>query len=262
MNVHTFNKLKQQGRKISMVTCYDHWSARILNDSDVDCLLVGDSLAVVMHGYDSTVHATVDMMAMHVRAVAKGAPEKFIIADMPFLSCSRGMDKGLDAVQALMTAGANAVKIEGDTHQVELIERIVEAGVPVMGHIGLTPQSIHGLGGHRVQGKGEDDAGRLVKGAKALEAAGCFAIVVECVPRVVGSCISRSVQVPVIGIGAGPDTDGQVLVLHDLLGVNPDFKPKFLRRYADSHSYISEAVNHYHTDVVEERFPSLEESYQ
>ncbi|MEX2489924.1 MAG: 3-methyl-2-oxobutanoate hydroxymethyltransferase, partial [Pseudomonadales bacterium] len=210
MNVHTFKNLKQEGRKISMVTCYDHWSAKILGDTEVDSLLVGDSLAVVMHGYDSTVHATVDMMAMHVRAVAKGAPGKFIIADMPFLSCSRGIDKGLDAVQALITAGANAVKIEGDTHQLELIERIVQAGVPVMGHIGLTPQSIHGLGGNRVQGKSEDDAGRLVHGAKALESAGCFAIVIECVPRKVGSCITHAVQVPTIGIGAGPDTDGQV----------------------------------------------------
>ncbi len=261
MNVHTFRKHKQQGRKISMVTCYDHWSARILNRCDVDCLLVGDSLAVVMHGFDSTVQATVEMMAMHVGAVARGAPDKFIIADMPFLSCSRGIDKGLDAVQALMTQGAHAVKIEGDTHQVELIRRIVEAGVPVMGHIGLTPQSIHGLGGHKVQGKGEEEAQRLINGARALQGAGCFAIVIECVPRVVGRCITEAVNVPTIGIGAGPETDGQVLVLHDLLGVNPDFKPKFLRRYADSHDYITEAVNRYHSEVVEERFPSLEESY-
>lgn len=261
MNVHTFAKRKRQGQKISMVTCYDHWSARILNQSEVDCLLVGDSLAMVMHGYDSTVHATVDMMAMHARAVAKGAPDKFIIVDMPFLSCSRGIDKGLDAVQALMTAGANAVKIEGDTHQVDLIQRIVEAGVPVMGHIGLTPQSIHGLGGHRIQGKGEEEAQRLINGARALENAGCFAIVIECVPHVVGRCISRAVDIPTIGIGAGPETDGQVLVLHDLLGVQPDFTPKFLRRYADSYGNISEAVNHFHHDVVEREFPSMEESY-
>lgn len=261
MNVHTFSKRKQQGRKISMVTCYDYWSAKILNDSDVDCLLVGDSLAMVMHGYDSTVHATVEMMAMHAQAVRRGAPDKFIVVDMPFLSCSRGIDKGLDAVQALMTAGANAVKIEGDTHQIELIQRIVEAGVPVMGHIGLTPQSIHGLGGHKVQGKGEEEAQRLVQGAKALARAGCFAIVIECVPLVVGRCISRSVSVPTIGIGAGPETDGQVLVLHDLLGVNADFKPKFLRHYADSYNYIAEAVNRYHAEVVEQRFPSVEESY-
>ncbi|MBD3648942.1 MAG: 3-methyl-2-oxobutanoate hydroxymethyltransferase [Pseudomonadales bacterium] len=261
MNIHTFAKRKQQGQKISMVTCYDHWSARILNDSEVDCLLVGDSLAMVMHGFDSTVHATVEMMATHTAAVARGAPDKFIIADMPFLSCSRGIDKGLDAVQALMSAGANAVKIEGDTHQIELIQRLVETGVPVMGHIGLTPQSVHGLGGHRIQGKGEEEAQRLVNGASALESAGCFAIVIECVPHVVGRCISRKVNVPTIGIGAGPDTDGQVLVLHDLLGVQPDFTPKFLRRYANSYSNISEAVNHFHHDVVEQQFPSLEESY-
>jgi len=161
MNVHAFAKRKQQRQKISMVTCYDHWSAKILNETQIDCMLVGDSLAVVMHGFDSTVHATVEMMALHVAAVARGAPDKFIIADMPFLACSKGLEQAMDAVQSLMQAGANAIKIEGDKHQVELIEHIVEAGVPVMGHLGLTPQSIHSLGGHRVQAKAENSARRL-----------------------------------------------------------------------------------------------------
>lgn len=262
MNILTFRQRKQDRQKISMVTCYDHWSAKILNECDVDCILVGDSLAVVMHGFDSTVHATLEMMELHVAAVARGAPDKFIIADMPFLSCSKGLAPAMDAVHRLMRAGAHAVKIEGDNHQLDIIRHIVEAGVPVMGHIGLTPQSIHNLGGHRVQGKDEAKATRLMESARALEQVGCFAIVLECVPIKVGSCISRTVSVPTIGIGAGPHTDGQVLVLHDLLGVNPDFKPKFLRQYADSCSLVADAVNRFHNDVVEQAFPTVQESYK
>lgn len=262
MNIHTFRQRKQDQQKISMVTCYDHWSASILNGTDIDCILVGDSLAVVMHGFDSTVHATTDMMAMHVAAVARGAPDKFIVADMPFLSCSKGIGPAMDAVQQLMQAGANAVKIEGDSHQVDIIQHIVEAGVPVMGHLGLTPQSIHNLGGHKVQGKDEAKADKIVDSAGRLEQAGCFAIVLECVPTKLGSCVTRAVGVPTIGIGAGPNTDGQVLVLQDLLGVNPDFKPRFLRQYASAFEVIGKAVNQYHNDVVQQEFPSLMESYK
>ncbi len=262
MNVHTFAKKKTSREKISMVTCYDHWSAQILNRTEVDCLLVGDSLAVVMHGYDSTVHATIEMMALHVAAVRRGAPDKFVVADMPFMSCSKGLEPAMDAVQRLMQAGASAVKIEGDTHQIDLIQHIVEAGVPVMGHLGLTPQSIHNLGGHKVQGKAESDAAKLLEGAARLEAAGCFAIVLECIPSKLGSCVASSLNIPTIGIGAGVHTDGQVLVLQDLLGVNPDFSPKFLRRYADSHSVIHDAVNRFHEDVVTKDFPAAAESYR
>lgn len=262
MNVHTFASRKQDHQKISMVTCYDHWSAKIINDSDIDCILVGDSLAVVMHGFDSTVHATIEMMEMHVAAVARGAPDKFIIADMPFLSVSRGIPAAMDAVQRLMQAGAHAVKIEGDAHQVDVIRHIVEAGVPVMGHLGLTPQSIHNLGGHRVQGKDESKAAKLMESARALTEAGCFAIVLECVPVKLGACVSRAISVPTIGIGAGPHTDGQVLVLHDLLGVNPEFKPKFLKQYADTHAVIGNALSSFHDEVVEREFPSLQQSYK
>ncbi len=262
MNIHSFARKKFDHQKISMVTCYDHWSAKILNETDVDCILVGDSLAVVMHGFDSTVHATTEMMEMHVAAVRRGAPDKFIIADMPFLSCSKGLVVVMDTVQRLMQAGANAVKIEGDTHQIELIRHIVEAGVPVMGHLGLTPQSIHNLGGHKVQAKDEEDANKLIWGAKKLEDAGCFAIVLECIPTKLGSCVAQRLQIPTIGIGAGPHTDGQVLVLQDLLGVNPDFMPKFLRHYADNHTLIKQAVNHFHDDVMTQAFPSLAESYR
>jgi 3-methyl-2-oxobutanoate hydroxymethyltransferase len=261
INIHTFKKRKQQNQPVSMVTCYDNWSAKILNKSQIDCLLVGDSLAVVMHGFDSTVHATIEMMALHVAAVVRGAPDKFIIADMPFLSCSKGLEPTMNAVQTLMQAGAHAIKIEGADHQADLIKHIVEAGVPVMGHLGLTPQSIHNLGGHKVQAKAEKDALALVEDAKKLEDAGCFSLVLECVPNKVGDCVSQSLRIPTIGIGAGPHTNGQVLVLHDLLGVNPDFNPKFLRRYTDSHSLILHAVDQYHKDVIDRDFPQLEESY-
>jgi 3-methyl-2-oxobutanoate hydroxymethyltransferase len=261
INVQTFKKRKHQQQQISMVTCYDNWSARILNESNIDCLLVGDSLAVVMHGFDSTVHATIEMMELHVAAVVRGAPDKFIIADMPFLSCSKGLESTMDAVQSLMQAGAHAIKIEGATHQADLIKHIVEAGVPVMGHLGLTPQSIHNLGGHKVQAKKEEDALRLVEDAKKLERLGCFSVVLECVPNKVGQCVSKSLSIPTIGIGAGPFTDGQVLVLHDLLGVDPDFNPKFLRRYANARDLIINAVDHYHQDVIARDFPSLTESY-
>jgi 3-methyl-2-oxobutanoate hydroxymethyltransferase len=261
INVQTFKKRKQQQQQISMVTCYDNWSARILNESNIDCLLVGDSLAVVMHGFDSTVHATIEMMKLHVAAVVRGAPDKFIIADMPFLSCSKGLESAMEAVQSLMQAGAHAIKIEGAAHQADLIKHIVEAGVPVMGHLGLTPQSIHNLGGHKVQAKAEEDALRLVEDAKKLERLGCFSVVLECVPNKVGQCVSTSLSIPTIGIGAGPRTDGQVLVLHDLLGVDPDFNPKFLRRYANARDLIIDAVDHYHRDVVARDFPSLSESY-
>lgn len=260
-NVLSLKQQKQAGKRISMVTCYDAWSAKILNESPVDCILVGDSLAVVMHGFESTVHATVEMMTLHTAAVARGAPDKFIVADMPFLTCSRGIDAAMDAVQSLMQAGANAVKIEGADHQLPIIKRIVEAGVPVMGHLGLTPQSIHNLGGHRVQGKDEASTRKILDDASHLEAAGCFAIVLECVPNKLGDCLTHQVQVPTIGIGAGPFTDGQVLVLHDLLGADPDFSPKFLRRYANVHDVIGRALDNYHGDVTEQSFPSLEETY-
>ena len=262
MNVHSFQQYKQESHHISMVTCYDHWSAQILGESDIDCLLVGDSLAVVMHGFDSTVHATIEMMEMHVAAVARGAPRKFIIADMPFLSCSKGLAPAMEAVQKLMQAGAHAVKIEGASHQLPLIKQIVEAGVPVMGHLGLTPQSIHNMGGHKVQGKKQSDAEKLANEATALETAGCFSLVLECIPTNLGRQISESLTIPTIGIGAGPFTNGQVLVLQDLLGANPTFTPKFLRRYANTYETILSGVNHFHRDVVSHCYPCAKESYK
>ncbi len=261
MNVLDFAKRKCRGEKISMVTCYDFWSARILNDSDVDTLLVGDSLAMVMHGYDSTVHATVEMMATHVAAVRRGAPDKFVVGDMPFLSVRKGLGPAMDAVTALMQAGSNCVKIEGADGQLDIMAHIVESGVPVMGHLGLTPQSVEAFGGHKVQGRNEGDAAKILQAAKALQEAGCFALVLECVPAELGRMVTEQLKIPTIGIGAGAATDGQVLVLQDMLGMDGGFKPKFLRHYAAGEQTIAAAVNAYHADVVSGAFPGSSEMY-
>ena len=261
MNILDFGKRKAANHPISMVTCYDYWSARVLNETDIDTLLVGDSLAMVMHGFDSTVHATVDMMALHVRAVRRGAPGKFVIGDMPFLSMRKGMGHAMDAVRELMQAGANALKIEGEAGQLEIMAHIVQSGVPVMGHLGLTPQSVEAFGGHKVQGRNEGQASEILESAKRLEQAGCFALVLECIPSELGRLISREIGIPTIGIGAGPHTDGQVLVLQDMLGMNPSFKPKFLRHYADGREVIGCAVNRFHHDTSTRAFPSRAECY-
>ena len=245
-----------------MVTCYDYTSAQVLNQTDVDTLLVGDSLAMVMHGFDSTVHATVDLMALHVAAVARGAPTKFIIGDMPFLAARKGLKEAMDGVQQLMQSGAHSVKIEGEKGQLELMAHIVDSGVPVMGHLGLTPQSVHGLGGHKVQGKAEAEARELLDASRRLEDAGCFALVLECVPTDLARQITQAISIPTIGIGAGPYTDGQVLVLQDMLGMNPGFKPKFLKHYAQGHAMMTSAVNQFDAEVRRGCFPSAKESYR
>jgi 3-methyl-2-oxobutanoate hydroxymethyltransferase len=260
-SVTQLQRLKNNQQKISMVTCYDYWSAQLVAASSMDCLLVGDSLAVVMHGYASTVHATLDLMLPHVSAVARGAGSKLVVADMPFMTASGEISSGVTAATALIQAGAHAVKIEGAGHQVLLIEHLVEAGIPVVGHLGLTPQSVLQLGGHRVQAKDEAAARCLVSDAEKVEAAGAAALVLECVPAKVAAEIAKVLQIPVIGIGAGVDVDGQVLVLQDLLGANPGFKPKFLRKYADLSSSIGQALDRYHEDVQSGAFPARCESY-
>ncbi len=261
MNIQDFSRRKQRGEKISMVTCYDHWSARILNDTDIDTLLVGDSLAMVMHGFDSTVHATVEMMAMHTAAVRRGAPDKFIVGDMPFLSVRRGLAPAMDAVAALMQAGSNCVKIEGADGQLDVMAHIVESGVPVMGHLGLTPQSVEAFGGHKVQGRNEGAAAKILAQARALEDAGAFALVLECVPAALGRAITDALAIPTIGIGAGADTDGQVLVLQDMLGMDDAFKPRFLRHFLCGKQVVNKAVNGYHEAVQSGCFPAEEEMY-
>lgn len=261
MTVFDIIEKKKSKEKISMVTCYDYWSARILNQTDIEVLLVGDSLAMVVYGHSTTLPATVEMMSRHTEAVARGAGKKFIVSDLPFLSFRKGIPAAMDAVHDLMVSGAQAVKLEGVDGHEKTIEHIVKSGVPVMGHIGLTPQSVHALGGHKVQGKSQFQSAELIRQAKTLEDLGCFSIVLECVPESVGKKITEETTIPTIGIGAGAHTDGQVLVLQDLLGTNSNFSPKFLRKYEDMETAILEAVNKYVQDIQKGNFPSLEESY-
>ena len=245
-----------------MITCYDNWSAKIIAESDMDCVLVGDSLAMVMYGENSTVNVSVDTMAMHISAVAKSVGNKFIIGDMPFLSYRKSLTENMNAIEKVMKAGAHAIKLEGAAGNIEIVEHVVQSGIPVMGHLGLTPQFIHQLGGFKVQGKTEDSASAIVSGAKQLEQAGCFSLVLEAVPNRVSEVIGKELSIPTIGIGAGPSTDGQVLVLHDMLGVDNEFKPKFLKKYLEGHSLILGALNEYNKEVKQGDFPSINESYE
>lgn len=256
-----FQNKKNLKQKISMVTCYDYWTAKILSASQIDCLLVGDSAAMVMHGHDSTLPMDIPTMCSHVSAVKKGAPGKFIVADMPFLAHRKGVKATMDAVTQLMRAGANAIKIEAQCGHEKIIKHIIDSGVPVMGHIGLIPQSVNQLGGYKVQGKDTASSLRLMGLAKALEEAGCFSIVMECIPDSLAQKITKQLSIPTIGIGSGVETDGQVLVLQDLLGGQSEFLPKFVRQFANVHSVILNAVNQYHETVVKQEFPSSTEVY-
>ena len=261
MNIQDFIAKKRRGERISMVTCYDAWSARLIAGSAIDCVLVGDSLAMVVYGHETTLPADSAMMAAHTAAVRRGAPDAFIIGDLPFLSYRGGLERALDSAGLLMRAGANAVKLEGAAGNVETVRYLVESGIPVMGHLGLTPQSVHQLGGFRVQGRGAEAAVRLREEALQLQDAGCFSIVLEAMPAAVASDVSRALEVPTFGIGAGPGTDGQVLVLHDLLGLNTEFRPKFVRTWMDGAGHIREALDGYHRAVVDGSFPADEECY-
>lgn len=262
MNVLDFATRKREKKKLSMITCYDYSFARIVDQSEIDCVLVGDSAAMVMHGHGTTIPADMDMMASHTAAVVRGAPSKFVIGDLPFLSYRKGLRHGMDCVEKLMKAGAHAVKLEGVSGNEELIRHIVGSGVPVMGHIGLTPQSVHQLGGFKVQGKNQSAAQGLRDQGKILQDLGCFSLVLECVPADLAMTMTESLDIPTIGIGAGPGTDGQVLVLHDLLGLNTEFKPKFVRRFAELHQASLQAFNDYHRQVQEVCFPSEKESFK
>ncbi len=262
MKIQDFARKKREGVPISMVTCYDSWSAALIAETDIDCVLVGDSLAMVVYGHDTTLPADIDTMAAHTAAVRRGMPDKFLIGDLPFLSYRKGLDVAVSNVGKLMSAGANAVKLEGASGNVELVQHLVESGVPVMGHLGLTPQSVHQLGGFRVQARGEEAAARLAEQARALENAGCFALVLEAVPAEVAGDVTAALEIPTIGIGAGSRVDGQVLVLQDLLGVNTAFRPKFVRTWLDGSTLIRSALQAYHNDVTSGAFPNGEESYR
>lgn len=262
MTIPEIIQSKTQGTKLSMVTCYDYWSAKILNETNIDMVLVGDSAGMVMHGFDDTIPVTLEMIATHVAAVRRGAPKKLIIADLPFLSFRGDLATNVQGVLKLMQAGAHAVKLEGYAGNGELIQHLVNSGVPVMGHLGLTPQSINTLGGFRVQGRSETQAKMIIEDARGLEAAGCFSIVLECVPGPLATEITSTLHVPTIGIGAGIGCDGQVLVLQDLLGLNMGFKPKFLRQYMNGAELIQKSLNQFCDDVKSGKFPSATETYE
>src|SRR5438132_8217066 len=235
--------VKQAGERITMLTAYDASFARLLDQVEIDVLLVGDSLGMVVQGHDTTLPVTMDQMVYHCAAVARGAGRAHLVGDMPFGSYQASADEAVrNAARLVAEGGMEAVKLEGGAEYAEVISRIVRAGIPVMGHIGLTPQSVHKLGGYVVQGRGEDKAAQLLADAKALEEAGCYALILEMMPADLSAEITRSVGIPVIGIGAGAGCDGQVLVVYDLLGMNPDFSPKFVKKYLDLGVLIREAA--------------------
>jgi 3-methyl-2-oxobutanoate hydroxymethyltransferase len=254
-----FARAKREQHPIVMLTAYDALMARLVAKSEIDAILVGDSVAMVVHGYPSTVHATTGMLSAHVAAVRRGAPEIVVVADMPFLTARRGKQAAVDAAGELMQAGATAVKVEGVTGHAEVIEHLVGSGIPVMAHLGLTPQSVNQFGGYRLQGRSSAEAERLRAEARAVEELGAFAIVLECVPAALAQTITDERGVPTIGIGAGAGTAGQVLVISDLLGLDPNFQPRFARRYLDGHALVGEAFNQYVRDVRAANFPAREE---
>lgn len=260
-SVVEFAEHKAKGRPISIVTCYDAWSGKLIANTDIDAVLVGDSVSMVVHGFDSTVHATIEMMALHTAAARRGLGDLFIIADLPFPSHRRGPAAAMEAVDALMKAGANAVKLEGVKGHEEVIECIVGSGVPVMGHLGLTPQSVHALGGYRVQGRDEASALRMRHDAERLQELGCFSLVLECVPLNLAQIITNGLNIPTIGIGSGPHCSGQVLVFHDLLGLNEGFRPRFLRQFSEGSVLVVEGLQSYHEAVIEGDYPSEAESF-
>lgn len=253
---------KQTQNKITCLTAYDYPTARLLDEAGVDVLLVGDSLAMVALGYDSTLPVSMEEMLMCTRAVRRGTKHALLVADMPYGSYHDDPDGAVrNAVRFVKEGGAEAVKVEGGERRMELISRIVEAEIPVMGHIGLTPQSVNAFGGFRVQGKTAEAAEQLLRDARAVEAAGAFSVVLESVPRELAAQITSELHIPTIGIGAGPDCDGQVLVIHDLVGLTFGHHPKFARRYAEAGALISRAAAEYCRDVREGSFPADDESY-
>ena len=256
------HKVRDGNQPLVMVTAYDTPTASMVTEAGVDIILVGDSLAMVVLGYEDTLQVTIDDMAHHTAAVARAEPDAFIVADLPWLSYHISTEETVKNAARLIRAGAQAVKLEGGYQRIAMIEAISKAEIPVMGHLGLTPQSVLALGGYKVQGRTTSTALTLSSEAKALAHAGCFAVVLECVPSLVGQLITESLNIPTIGIGAGPDCDGQVLVFHDLLGINQDLQPKFVRTYANLKQTTIDALGNYAKDVREGAFPNDEESYQ
>ena len=253
---------KQRGERLVCLTAYDYPTARIVDEAGIDIILVGDSLGNVVLGYGNTVPVTLDEILIHLKAVRRAVQRALLVADMPYGTFHTGDDDAVrNALRLVKEGGAEAIKLEGGHKRVQLVKRLVDEEISVMGHIGLTPQSINQLGAYRVQGKTAATARQLVDDAKALEDAGAFAIVLEVVPREIAQLITETVSIPTIGIGAGPHCDGQVLVMHDMLGINTEFKPRFLRQYLNLHEQITTAVQQYISDVKSNSFPNDSESY-
>jgi len=255
-NINDFKKFKKEGTPISVLTCYDYAFARIMEKTDLDAILVGDSLGNVVAGYTSTIPVTLEQMIYHTEIVRRGAPSKFLVSDMPFMSYHVSIEDSLrNAGNLMKKTGANAVKLEGGSDFRGVVEALVRASIPVMGHLGLTPQSVHKLGGYSVQGRDEEKRKMILEDAKILEEAGAFSLVLEMVPEDLAKEISESISIPTIGIGAGRYCDGQVLVINDMLGIEQEFYPKFLKKYADLSVTITNAVNDYSREVKEHLFP-------
>ena len=262
VTVATIRQMKQQGEKVSMLTAYDYSVAKILDEAGIDIILVGDSAANVMAGYPTTLPITMEQMIYHAQSVRRAVQRAMVVVDMPFGSCSGDAAKSLEnAIRMMKETGADALKIEGGAEIIEDIEKIIGAGIPVMGHLGLMPQSVNKYGGYGVRAKESEEVDKLLHDATLLEREGCFAIVVEKIPAAVAEEVVQNVGIPIIGIGAGPGVDGQVLVIQDMLGMNKDFAPKFLRRYADLHTIMTNAVQNYIKDVKSSDFPNEKESY-
>ena len=255
-------EMKDRGEKIAMLTSYDYSMAQIVDAAGVDVILVGDSAANVMAGYETTVPITLDAMIYHARSVVRAVERALVVVDLPFGTYQGNSKMALDsAIRIMKETEADAVKLEGGEEILESVERILTAGIPIMGHLGLTPQSIHKFGTYTVRAREEAEAEKLVRDARLLEEAGCFAVVLEKIPAVLAERVSKELSIPTIGIGAGGGTDGQVLVIHDMLGINKGFSPRFLRRYADLHTVMTDAVGRYVADVKSQDFPNEQEQY-
>lgn len=262
VTTNTLQEMKQRGEKIAMLTAYDYSMAQIVDAAGIDVILVGDSASNVMAGHETTLPITLDQMIYHAASVVRAAQRCLVVVDLPFGTYQGNSKEALNsAIRIMKEAGAHAVKLEGGREVVESIDRILSAGIPVMGHLGLTPQSIYKFGTYVVRAKEETEAARLIEDAKLLEEAGCFSMVLEKIPAKLASKVSKDLEIPTIGIGAGGGVDGQVLVVHDMLGINKEFSPRFLRRYADLHTVMTQAVEGYVQDVKDKDFPNDKESY-
>lgn len=262
VTTHQLQEMKNRGEKISMLTAYDYSMAKIIDSANIDVILVGDSASNVMAGNETTLPITLDQMIYHANSVLRAVERALVIVDIPFGYYQSNSTEALkSAIRIMKESGAHGVKIEGGIEIKESVERILGAGIPVMGHLGLIPQSIYKFGTYTVRAREKDEAEKLLSDAKLLEECGCFGIVLEKIPAKLAAQVTENANIPIIGIGAGPYVDGQVLVMHDMLGINTEFKPRFLRQYANLHQIISEAVANYIKDIKDKNFPDIKESY-